>query len=324
MQKGFFSNPKSKSSNGLKIGVFLGGHSPERAISLRSGKAVASALEAGGYDAVCLDPAKPGEVMRFLPLLDAAFIAMHGAGGEDGAIQRFLSRHKMAYVGSGPAACRRAFDKSTAKRLFRKNRIPTPDFTVIRARDYKTRLAGFQPPYFVKPLRDGSSIGVFCVEDFRKSEPRLVRALKQYGELLAEKKIQGREFTVGILGRRALPVIELKPKRSFYDYKAKYTKGMTDYRVPAPIPKRLAVRLQRLAEKVHRTLGMRDFSRVDMMADESGNPYVLELNAIPGLTELSLLPKAAAAAGISFEAMCKGLVRRAYGRRTLKSRKRTR
>lgn len=139
--------------------------------------------------------------------------------------------------------------------------------------------------------------------------------MKQFGRLLVEEKVVGREFTVGVLGEKPLPVIELCPKRSFYDYRAKYTKGMTEYKVPARIPKNLAEKLQRTAVAVHKVLGLRDISRIDMMVDRSGNPYVLEANSIPGFTELSLLPKAARAAGIPFDVLCSELVCRAIRRK---------
>jgi len=164
-------------------------------------------------------------------------------------------------------------------------------------------------------LADGSSIGVFLVEDFRHSAEKIIRALARYPVLLVEREIKGREFTVGILGKRALPVVELRPRRAFYDYRAKYTPGMTEYRVPAPVPAGLTRKLQRLARKVHGALGLRDFSRIDFMVDRDDRPWVLEANTIPGFTALSLLPKAAREAGVSFESLCLRLVKMAWCRR---------
>lgn len=316
-----FSNPKSGSSKNLKIGVLFGGRSSERKISLRSGRAVHQALVRSGYSTLCIDPANSRKMRRALGRIDLAFLALHGHGGEDGIIQERLERSGIPYVGSDAVGSRRAFDKRTAKNLFQKKRIPTPDFVIIRISDWRRKLARFPTPYFVKPLRDGSSIGVFSVEDLSESAETIRQALKQYGELLVERKIEGREFTVGVLGRKALPVVELVPKRSFYDYRAKYTKGMTEYRVPAPIPRKLTRRLQRIALVVHRTLGLRDMSRVDMMVDRKGRPYVLEANSIPGFTELSLLPKAARAGGISFERLCSNLVSWAWERRSSNGKK---
>jgi D-alanine-D-alanine ligase len=153
------------------------------------------------------------------------------------------------------------------------------------------------------------------VEDFRQSAEEIIHALETYPKLLAERKIEGREFTVGILGTRALPVVELKPKGKFYDYHCKYTAGMTEYLVPAPIPESWRRRFQRVALQTHEALGLRDFSRVDLVADTEGKPFVLEANTIPGFTELSLLPKAAREAGISFDELCKTLIGMAGKRR---------
>ncbi len=183
-----------------------------------------------------------------------------------------------------------------------------------RLGQWRRKIQGFGLPCFVKPLREGSSIGAFAVEDLEKMAVKIERTIHAFGDLLVEKKIDGRELTVGILGHRALPVIEMKPKGSFYDYHSKYTKGMTEYIVPARIPKVLERKLQRIALKTHKSLGLRDFSRVDMMVDHVGKIYVLEANSIPGFTELSLLPKAAKAAGISFENLCLQLVAWAYKR----------
>ncbi len=317
------SNLKFALSKKLKLGVLSGGSSSERIISIRSARAVNRALRRIGFTTLVLDPAKAGPFTRGLKTVDLVFIALHGEGGEDGKIQRRLERSGIPYVGSDPVASRRAFDKNLAKKIFSRSGISTPPYVLIRPSNYKNRLRRIPAPLFVKPVREGSSVGAFSVEDLSKSAEKLYSAVRTYGRLLVEKKIQGREFTVGVLGRRPLPVIELKPRRAFYDYRAKYTKGMTDYLVPAPITPVLTRKLQRMALKAHRALGLRDFSRVDIMTDEKGRPYVLEVNSIPGFTELSLLPKAARAAGISFEELCYRLVEAAY-RRGLKMKRKGR
>lgn len=246
-----------------------------------------------------------------MPEIELAFIALHGHGGEDGSIQKRLSKLKIPYIGSEERGSRLAFYKVEAKKIFDRRKIPTPEWTVVNRRNWR-RLERFPVPFFVKPVADGSSIGVFLVEDFKQSAVKITHALKRYRELLVEKQIEGREFTVGILGSKTLPVIELRPKGSFYDYRCKYTRGMTDYRVPAPIPEAWRRRFQGLAIRVHRALGLRDLSRVDLVTDLKGRPYVLEANTIPGFTELSLLPKAAGEAGISFEGLCRRLVEMAW------------
>ncbi|MBI3314248.1 MAG: D-alanine--D-alanine ligase [Candidatus Omnitrophica bacterium] len=311
----FSSNPRFELSKDLRIGVLLGGNSSERKVSLRSGRAVASALQNSGYKPIRIDPRHARRTKSQLGRIDLAFIALHGEGGEDGKIQKQLERRRLPYIGSDALASERAFDKYLAKRIFQKKRVPTPPFVVVNRRDWQSKLRRFPTPFVVKPLREGSSIGVFFVEDFSKCAEKLRKALKEYKMLLVERKIMGREFTVGILGDQALPVVELKPKRSFYDYRAKYTKGMTSYLVPAPIPAKIAKRLQKTALLAHRSLGLRDFSRVDIMMDKHNRPYVLEANTIPGFTALSLLPKAARAAGISFEDLCCQLIDAAWNRR---------
>ena len=308
MPQEFCSNPKFALSNDLKVGVFCGGRSSERKISQLSGRAVYGALKRAGFSALLIDPAKPQSMERRVRAIDVAFLALHGHGGEDGRIQTYLEKKRVPYVGADAHGSRNAFDKLLAKRLFLRSRIPTPPHRVLTRSNWKKALARFPGPWFIKPHREGSSIGVFMVEDLRKSAEKIKRAVVEYGKLLAEQKISGREFTVGILGRQALPPVELVPKNPFYDFHAKYTKGMTEYRVPARIPAGLRKKLQRIALKVHRCLKLRDLSRIDIMVDRKGRPFVLEANSLPGFTELSLLPKAAKAAGMSFEEVCTRLV----------------
>lgn len=307
-----------KDSFPRRVGVFLGGDSSERRISLRSGRAVAEALSRSGLSVIRIDPSDSKRTQTLLSKIDLAFLALHGKGGEDGALQNRLEALEIPYVGSGPKGSHLAFNKVEAKRRFERCKIPTPRWRTFNRRNWKG-LERFSAPFFVKPIADGSSIGVFLVEDLNQSAEKIIHELKKYRELLAEEKIEGREFTVGILGNHALPVVELKPRADFYDYHSKYTPGMTEYLIPAPIPELWRKRFQKTALEVHRVLGLRDFSRIDLMADSSGNPYVLEANTIPGFTELSLLPKAAKAAGISFEKLCLRLVRMAWKRRNGKA-----
>ena len=297
----------------LKVGVLCGGRSSERAVPVRSGRAVAEGLKRAGFRVRRIDPKNSRQTRTLLRQIDLAFIALHGHGGEDGSIQKRLTALEIPYTGSGERGSHLAFHKVEAKKIFDRLKIPTPEWTVVDRKNWK-RLSGFPAPFFVKPVADGSSIGVFLVEDFRQSAVKIIHALSCYRELLVERQIEGREFTVGILGRKALPVIELRPKGSFYNYRCKYTRGMTDYLVPAPIPEAWRRRFQRLAGQVHRALGLRDLSRVDLVTDSKGRPYVLEANTIPGFTELSLLPKAAEEAGISFEGLCEKLVKLAWSR----------
>ena len=292
-----------------RVGVFFGGKSHERVISIRSGMAVYQALKNEGLDVIAIDTANGFRSKLKQKPIDRAFLALHGTGGEDGTIQKILNRFKIPYVGSGPKASSLAFDKIRAKQIFLRRGIPTPLHAVVTSKNWKRVLQDWRTPYVVKPVQEGSSIGIFFVEGKQSPDKRVRGALKQYSQLLIEKKIEGREFTVGILGKQALPVIELRPKRKFYDYKAKYTKGLTEYLVPAPISKKFAKQLQVLALKAHSALGLRDLSRVDFKVDYQDNPYVLEVNSIPGFTETSLLPKAASKAGLDFSQLCLRLLK---------------
>lgn len=298
----------------LKIGVLCGGDSSERPVSLRSGRAVFQALARRRFHVRRLDPHYPDFFSLGLSQIDLAFITLHGKGGEDGSVQALLEEKGIPYLGSDAEGSRLAFNKIEAKKIFERRGIPTPPWITFTQKDWKKKLSSFPIPFFVKPIADGSSIGVFLVEDFFRSAEKIMHALEKYGMLLAEQKIEGREFTVGILGKKALPVIELRPKRKFYDYRAKYTRGMTEYLIPAPIPQLWQRRFQQVALQVHKELGLRDFSRIDLIADRKGRPFVLEANTIPGFTEFSLFPKAAREAGLSFEKLCQTLVEMVWNR----------
>jgi len=297
------------------VGVVRGGLSAERRISLRSGRAVTRALRRIGVPVVPIDPADRTVFSRKVREADLLFIALHGSGGEDGSIQAKLERQRILFTGSPSVACRRSFDKLISKRHFERLGIPTPEYKVIDRKNWRTVAARFPVPYFVKPLDGGSSQGVFLVEDFRNSAEKLRRSILRFGRLLIEKRIVGRELTAGLLGDLKLPVVEVRPSRPFYDYKAKYTAGMTVYEVPAKIPAMVARKIQNIAWRVYRGLGLRGFSRVDVMLDRKNRPYVLEVNSIPGLTEFSLLPKAARSIGIGFEELCLRVLQDAWKRR---------
>ena len=313
------SDSKIRSQNFGNVGVFLGGSSHERPISIRSGKAVYQALRNAGLHVVAIDTANGFLKKMKGSKLDLAFLALHGTGGEDGEIQKVLSRAKIPFTGSGSKASALAFDKSRAKRLFQRFKIPTPTYEVLTRTNWKYKIEKWVPPYVIKPVSEGSSIGVFFIEGKEDGYEKIEASFRKYKQLLVERKIDGREFTVGILGESVLPVIELKPKRDFYDYKAKYTKGLTEYLIPAPISRKLKNQLQSIALRAHRLLGLRDLSRVDFKVDHEGQPFVLEINSIPGFTETSLLPKAARHTGIDFTQLCLNLLQMANARRLKKA-----
>lgn len=315
MKPVLFSSLKYESLRKIKVGVVCGGTSPERRISMRSGRAVWRALKRCGIPVVVSDPADRPRFFKNIRDVDVLFLALHGNGGEDGSIQKYLERRGLIFTGSPSEACRKSFDKEVSKRYFKRLGIPTPPYVVIHRARWQKQLENFAPPYFVKPLDGGSSQGVFQVEDFRKSAEKIRRSIHRCGKLLVEKKIFGRELTAGLLGDLALPIVEVKPSRPFYDYKAKYTSGLTAYEVPAKIPDAVAKKIQKIALRVYRGLGLKGFSRVDVMLDSKNRPYVLEVNSIPGLTEFSLLPKAARARGICFEELCLRVLNEAINRK---------
>lgn len=299
----------------LRIAVLMGGSSAEREVSLRSGTAVANALAAAGARVVPVDIRDSAFTMP--TNVDVAFIALHGAFGEDGTLQRMLDNGGITYTGSGPEASARAFDKVAAKKAFLIAGIPTPKYEVFdRAHTDLKRLAQLGFPLVVKPSRQGSSVGISIVQGEGDLQEACRIAWHYDDHLLAEQFIPGRELTVGILDGHALPVIEIRPKHDFFTYEAKYTKGQTEYLVPAPLDKAIESQVKSLALRTHDCLGCRDFSRVDLMLSETGEPMVLEVNTVPGFTETSLVPKAAHAAGIEFPDLCARLVQLAMARRS--------
>ncbi len=318
MQQVFNSKPKLSFSKQLRVGVVCGGTSSERRISLKSGRAVSKALKDAGLCVLFMDPARRSSWRTQLSRIDVAFIALHGLGGEDGTIQRYFEQKKKPYTGADPRASYLAFDKLQTKKILNQKKISTADWKILKGAKAYLDARKFKTPFFVKPLQEGSSIGVYEVTNLDSQWKLIQKSLQKYGEVMIERSIMGPEYTVGVLGKEALPVVELRPRGAFYDYHSKYTSGMTEYLVPAPIRSALSAKLQRLALRVHRALGLRDLSRIDFKVDaKSGRAFVLEANSIPGFTEFSLLPKAARSKGISFPELCESLVRMAYQRKNL-------
>ncbi|MBI5048989.1 MAG: D-alanine--D-alanine ligase [Deltaproteobacteria bacterium] len=298
----------------MRIGVLMGGMSTEREISLKSGKAVYNALIQKYYNAVAIDVGRDVFSKITKQRIDIAFIALHGKYGEDGAIQGLLEIMGIPYTGSGILASAISINKVLAKRLFMLNKIPTPAFKVVKKGDVinNAMFEGLGLPSIVKPNSQGSTIGVSVVSNKKNFPSAIKKALKYNDTALIEKFIKGRELTVGILSGRALPIVEIRPKNGMYDFKAKYTKGMTDYVVPAPISKTLEKMVADIAFSAFNTLECSSAARVDIMLDNKNRPYVLEVNTIPGMTELSLLPKAAKYAGINFPDMVEEILLSAY------------
>ena len=327
----------------LKITVLAGGFSPERDVSFLSGSLIANSLCRSGHEVALLDVFSPytgardesafttdGNFMYKIPktppdlealrasvpgnaligdgvidvcrLSDVVFLALHGGMGEDGRIQAILSSMGIPYTGSDFSSCLAAMDKSFSKLLFRAAGVATADYTLIKAGE-RPRAVSF--PCVVKPCSCGSSVGVSIVNDEKELEAALTYAEAYEGKILIEDKIEGREFSVGVLNGKTLPAIEICPKDGFYDYERKYQSGMTEEICPARLNTEEAARLSEAALKAHRALGLGSYSRIDFIKDEkTGRFMCLEANTLPGMTPTSLLPQEAAAAGIDYDTLC--------------------
>lgn len=293
----------------MRIAVLKGGLSTEREVSLRSGKAVAKALREGGHEVEEIDVTGPAFAVA--PKTEAVFLALHGTFGEDGQVQVILEKMGLPYTGSGVESSRLAFDKAATKKAFEAAGVPTPPCAIMKKGVCDIPRLKHAFPWVVKPSKQGSSVGVTIVRREEDLAEAVELAFESDDEILIEAFIPGREMTIAVLGDQALEIVEIKPKSGWYDYQNKYTKGATEYLVPAPLTNHQQLCLQNLAVQAHKCLGCRDVSRVDVRMDPNDQNFVLEVNTLPGMTETSLLPKAAAAAGISFQELCDRLVRMA-------------
>ena len=287
-----------------KIAVMMGGLSREREISLKTGKSILKALGEKGYTVVPIDVGDDIAEKLVKEKVECAFLALHGRFGEDGTIQGMLELMRIPYTGSGVLASALAMDKIMSKKFFLCEKIPTPRFEVFQREQIKKdrpQKVSLPLPVVVKPAREGSTIGISIVRRDEELDPALKMAGEYDEEILVEEFIKGREITVGILQNIPLPVIEIAPKSGFYDYHSKYTKGETEYILPARIPREKYLYAQEISLKAFQELGCSGVGRVDLMADEDENPFVIDVNTMPGMTETSLLPKAASYAGIPFE-----------------------
>jgi D-alanine-D-alanine ligase len=286
----------------------MGGPGSEREVSLATARGVAKALRSLGAEVVEVDVRD--EKFQLPPDVDLAFLTIHGTFGEDGQLQKILEDRGVAYTGDEVEASRLAFDKIRSKEKFQAHGVRTPEWEVIRP--------GQRPsialPIVVKPPREGSTVGVVIVKNESELESAVAEAAKYDRELLIEKFVPGRELTIGILGDQALPVLEIIPKGGFYDFATKYpflnpqSGASAEHVCPAKIESAKTKEIQELALRAFRALGLRVYARVDIILPESGEPFVLEANTIPGMTEASLLPEAAAAAGISYVDLCRKII----------------
>lgn len=305
------------------VAVLMGGRSAEREISLVTGEQVASGLRQAGFDVVTIDTGSPD----FLTALqecgaDVAFICLHGRFGEDGTVQGLLELIDMPYVGSGVLASALAMDKAMCKAVFLSKGIPTPAHVcycadeiedVGAARFVAESDLSFGPPWVVKPVREGSALGVTICRSKEEVPVALEEALSFDRDVLIEEFVEGVEVTVGVLGTgrsaEALPTLEIVPEHDFYDFESKYEPGMSEHIIPARISEAAQRKCEEAALAAHRAIGCRGVSRVDLIVAPDDQVFVLEVNTIPGMTPTSLLPDAARAAGIGFSELCARLVR---------------
>ena len=291
-----------------KIAVLMGGPGSEREVSLATGRGVAKALQSLGTEVVEIDV--QNEQFEVPADVDFAFLTIHGTFGEDGQVQKILEQRGIAYSGEGVEESATAFDKIRSKEKFREHGVTTPHWEVVKAEQRPT----IPLPIVVKAPRQGSTVGVVIVKDERELDSAMAEAAKYDHELLIEKFVPGRELTIGILGDQALPILEIIPKGGFYDFTNKYpflnpkAGGGAEHVCPAEIPEDQTRAIQDLALRAHRSLGLRVYSRVDVLLPENGAATVLEANTIPGMTEASLLPEAAAAAGINYVDLCARII----------------
>jgi D-alanine-D-alanine ligase len=301
-----------------KIAVLMGGPGSEREVSMATGKGVAKALRSLGSEVTEVDV--KGADFELPEGTELAFIALHGTFGEDGQVQRILEDRGVPYTGEGARESELAFNKIRSKEAFQNHDVPTPYWQIITLGQRPT----IPIPFVIKAPCQGSTVGVHIIRNEREVDAAIADASTYDHELLVEKFVPGRELTVGILGEQALPIIEIIPKGGFYDFTNKYpflnpnAGGAAEHVCPAKLPDEQTHALQELAMRAHRALGLEVYSRVDIMLPEEGEPGVLEVNTIPGMTEASLLPEAAGVAGISYQELCRRIIELSAKRRAAK------
>jgi len=290
----------------VNISILYGGTSTEHQVSIQTGLAITEAIkDRYNLDMIHLD----SEIYNTPQLLlgaDLVFNALHGGDGENGSIQAFLDLHYIPYTGSEAKACKIAMDKNITKLIAKSINIPTPNWilltknkhTGIKLQDNQS--SKFSYPYVVKPSNEGSTFGLSIVKEESELEEAISLAAEFNDEIIIEKYISGRELTVGILGNKTLPIVEIKPSHKLYDYECKYIEGLSEYLVPAELPYSLERSLSEDALKIYQTIGCRHYARVDFRLNEGGEYFLLEINTLPGMTSTSLLPKAAKSAGLEF------------------------
>jgi D-alanine-D-alanine ligase len=303
-------------SSKLKVAVLTGGIGSEREISIQSGECVSEALKEAGFNVVTADVRPDNLDILEDSSVDVFFPALHGVFGEDGQLQQILHNKSLVYTGSGPTASKLAFDKMASKKLFAKAGVATPAAIEFNAEtdieQLESRLQYLADEYVVKPIRQGSSVGVRIIDEKQEAIGAAQETLEKFGDCMIEKFIPGKEITVSILEDEALPIVEIISQTGFYDYQAKYNDEQTEYLFDTIRDPAVTVQIEQAAMDCFYVLGCRHFARVDFMLSDEEIAYALELNTIPGFTTHSLLPKAAAKAGFTMSELCSKIVMAAY------------
>jgi D-alanine-D-alanine ligase len=309
------SSPSSIASSPpdmLKVAVLMGGISREREVSLQSGKCVAEALKKAGVNVIPSDIKPDSLDILDDKTIDVFFIALHGTFGEDGTLQKILESKDLIYTGSSSKSSRLAFDKWESKKRFTAAGVLVPDSILFepgkKKAEIEKKIRQLGSKYVIKPLREGSTIGISIADDPKNAVEAAKKCAAEFGECMIESFIKGREITVGILGKQALPILEIRPPAGFYDYHAKYIGDKTEYVFDSINNHTLVDKVQESAITCFNSLGCRGAARIDFIIGEDGKPYALEINTIPGMTSHSLLPKAAAKIGISMSRLCLKIV----------------
>ena len=296
----------------MKIGVLLGGNSAEREVSLASGKAISAACKELGHDVLDLDPEFDVRLLvSDLLTVDLVFNGLHGGDGENGVIPGFLQSLGVKYTGSKTEASAICMDKRISKALVHRKDLLTPNWVSLANNDPLPSVGDMVFPVVIKPNDQGSTIGLTVVKDESELDDAIELARQFANVVLIEEFIVGKEITVTVIGDKAYPIVEIVPSHGLYDYECKYNQGMTEYFCPANIDKDLTKAIQESALKIHKLLGCRHYSRADFRLDENGKAWFLELNTLPGMTETSLVPKAAKASGLSFPELIQTIINEA-------------
>ena len=292
----------------MKVVILMGGNSKERQVSLQSGNAIFGACKHIGYNTSIIDMTKDIDFyLNELKKYDLVFIGLHGGEGENGTIQKTLEQNEIIFTGSDSKSSALCMDKNLSKIKAKDIGIPTPKWDLIK----KVSSLDFNMqkfPIIVKPNDQGSTVGLYLVEEIDNFKSSVEKSLEFSKKVILEEFISGKEITVPVLGDSALPIVEIKPKSGFYDYKSKYTKGLTDYVCPADIDEELTAKLKEYSIQIHKKFGCSHYSRVDFRIDNNNNPFFLEINTLPGMTDTSLVPISASSIGISFSSLVKKII----------------